>query len=720
MAMNSWRQYGGIYANEKFQNIGVGTIVADKLLLRQQNINQSKINGSLIVSENIDASGQIRAQLGLVSLSDVYIKQKLFFGTTALDYANPYYITGDSVNGYIGINTLLPNYALDVNSNKTNVLALRSSSSTIQNILAENSSKNGIRSSATPSSASFGFFVGENVETGTPNNTLSSTGDNLTVTSNIFQLNANVRVSKNVCISKTNITSSIFNENLTIYDNSINTYLYDVYGNAAVNTGSTMSLVASDGNANTFMQITTPNKIGGTINGGAFPIDSTRGMLTLGVTNPSFIPAQSIVSGTKPLYYRTTTGFNTFSPKTENYVMDINGPTHIGNGELITLVNVNFQITDMKFSKRNPQIGFAVGTPTSQQVNGLFTQYFATTTNGGQSWTVQPSGISNDYNFGNFSETLNIFVYDNNTVYVASRNNNYIFYSINGGATFTFVNNSGIYKYNTLYANNNNNGNQVVYLGGTDSALVTTGGVTSIVSYPKLFYISNITNASPSYNVISSIQINQMDGVGNYLYVVGTGVQKYDISNCPAIAPNAIYTTVYNSSNVYNCVYAYSATYAVAGGNGVISYTNNGMTWSSVYLPQYNIKSVYVYDTNNALAVGDAGAFLYTINGAITWNPVPTAILNASGIANQLQGSNCNLSGIFMPNLDSFVISNVLSTYTTSSNVGPIVTAGKSKILYCFFPALFNSKNNPVLDVSGNMGITGDIIHYGISKQFDI
>jgi hypothetical protein len=693
MAMNSWRQYGGIYANEKFQNIGVGTVVADKLLLRQQNINQAKINGKLIVSEGIDASGQITAQLGLVSLSDAYINRKLFFGTTSVADTNPYFITGDSLNGYIGINTQSPIYALDVNSDKSTILALRSSNSNIRNIIAENNTKNGITSSATTSSASLGFFVGGNVETGSPMNTLSSTGKNLTVLSAGLQLNANV------CISKTDITSSIFNENLTIYDTSINTYLYDVYGNASVNTGSAMSLVASDGNANTFMQITTPNKIGGTMNGGAFPGDSTRGMLTLGVTNPSFIPAQSIVSGNNKLYYRATTGFNTFSPKTENYVMDINGPTHIGNGELITMLNTNFQIISMKFSKTNPQIGFAVGTPTSQ-VNNLFTQYFATTQNGGLSWTVQSAGIPSTNSFGNFSDTMNIFVYDNINVYVASRNNNYFYYSINGGTTFNYVNITTINKYNTLYASNNNNGNRVVYLGGT---------VNTLTDY-RLFYVSDPANTSSSltYNMISSIQINEMDGFGNYLYVVGRGIQKYDISNCPTIAPSAIYTNVYNSSTTYNCIYAYSTTYVVAGGNGVISYTIDGMSWSDVSLP-YNIKSVHVYDSQNAVAVGDAGVFLYTTNGSITWNPVPTAILNTSGIANQLQGSSCNLNGIFMPNLNSFVISNVLSTYTIATNQGPILTNGKSKIIHGFFPALFNSKNNQVLDVSGNMGITGDI-----------
>jgi hypothetical protein len=709
MAMNSWRQYGGIYANEKFQNIGVGTVVADKILLRQQNINQTQINGTLNVTQNVDVSGQITAQTGLVSLSDAYIKRKLFFGSTSIVVdTNRYYISGDSLNGFIGINTQTPTYALDITSDSTNILALRSSNSTIKNILGENISKNGITSIVTPSSASLGFFVGGNVEIGTPNNIISSTGKNLTVTSNVFQLNANV------CISKTNITSSIFNENLTVYDNSINTYLYDVYGNANINAGSALSLVSSDGSANTFMYITTPNQIGGTINGGAFPNNSTRGMLTLGVTNPSFIPAQSIVSGNNKLYYRATTGFNTFSPKTENYVMDINGPTHIGNGELITLVNVNFQVIAMKFSKINPLVGFAVGTPTSQ-VNNFFTQYFARTTNGGQSWTVDSAGIPYTYlpgTFGTFSEIMNIFVYDNNNVYIASRNNNYFYYSINGGTTFTYVNVATINKYNTLYASNNNNGNRVVYLGGT---------LNTVENY-RLFYISDPANTSSSltYNEISSIQINEMDGFGNYLYVVGRGIQKYDISNCPTIAPSVIYTNVYNSSTVYNCVYAYSATYVVAGGNGTISYTNDGTTWSSVSLPQYNIKSVYVYDRQNAVAVGDGGAFLYTTTGATTWNPVPTAILNASGIANQIQGSNCNLSGIFMPDLNSFVVSNVLSTYAISTNQGPITTNGKSKILYGFLPELFNSKNNRVFDVSGNMGITGDIIHYGISKQFDI
>jgi hypothetical protein len=707
MAMNSWRQYGGIYSNDKFQNVGVGTIVADKLLLRQTNVTQNKINGSLNVTGDIDASGQIIGESALVSKQNVYIQNKLFFGSyTPSTTTSNYYIKGDSINGYVGINTLTPSFALDINSDKTSVLALRSSNTNIQNILAENNSKNGITSSATTTSASLGFFVGNNVATGTPNNTISSTGQNLIVTSNIFKINANM------CISNKSSSTNVFNESLTIYDNYTNPYLYDVYKNSSITTGSALSLVTSNATANTFMYLTTPTKIGGAIGGGAFPADSTRAMLSLGVTTPSdSAAAQLIVSGNNRLNYRTTTGFNTFSPKTENYVVDINGPTHIGNGEISTLITTNFQIIAMKFSRINNKIGFAVGTPNSK-TDGIFTHAISTTINGGLSWTINSTAIPYTNFFGKYSETMNVFVYDDKTIYIASRDDNYLFYSMNGGNTFNFVNDTntsaGTKQYTTLYATKNNNGNMVVFLGGTE---------TSSETRHRLFYTYDLvySSSNPTYNSIPSIRTNEMDGYGNYVYIVGSGIQKYDITGSPATAPVAQYGSTYNSGSTYNCVYAYSSTYVIAGGNGILSYTTDGVRWTDVSLPQYNIKSIYVYNTTSAVAVGDNGAFLYTTNGAQSWNPVPTAILNSSGIANRIVGQDCNLNGIYMPNPNSFVISNVITSYvlTTTANVQSITQYGSSKIMFGFFPAIFNSANNSVLDVSGNMGITGDILVNG-------
>jgi hypothetical protein len=710
MATNSWRQYGGIYANEKFQNIGTGTLIADKILIRKQAINNSVINGKLTVTGNIESGESISASDLVVK--NAYLTQKIILGSNP--GPNPPYMTGNSVNGYIGMNTASPTYALDINSNQGNILALRSSNSIMQNILAENSSKNGLLSTVTPTTVSLGFFVGENVEAGTPTTSLSSTQNKMSITTPSLRLNANV------CISNTNSTSSIFNEILTVYDTSVNTYLYDIYQNQTINTGSSLSLVTSDGSANTFMHITTPNKLGGTINAGAFSGDTTRGMLTLGVTNPSFIPTQCIVSGTSAVYNKSTVGFNTFYPKTETYFMDINGPTHIGNGDLTTVFTTNFEIYSMKFSKVNPQIGFAVGSPSSKDANGNFIHTIVKTVNGGKSWSL--IGLNNLFGFDTY---INIFVYDTNTIYISSRSiPSYVFYSTNGGATFSYVaitNSNRISAYTALYATKN-----TLFLVGQQS---TSSGQSSgtiplgtITPY-TLFYVStsDLNNSVPLTPITLSQTAMDMDGFGNFLYIVGTGIVNLSTGSKNAIVKynsSGSLVSTYSTNSSYNCVCAYSETYVIAGGNGIISYTTNGTTWTDVSIAPYNLKSIYIYDTLNAVAVGDNGSFLYTVNGSKSWDPVPTAILNSSGIANQILGSNCNLSGIFMPDINSFVISKVLSPYKTENQ--NITTPGISNIFYGYFPAILNGKKNSVLDVSGNMGIAGDIIQGGYVTQFDI
>jgi hypothetical protein len=724
MANNSWRQYGGIYKTDKLHNIGIGTLVADKVLLRQKNITQNQIVGSVGVTEDLDASGYLVAHKGLVSKSSIYINDKILFGNVILtNSAPPYYITGDSTNGYIGINTLTPTYALDITSDKSNILALRSSSSSINNILAQNSLNAGLSTTATSSASSLNFFYGNNVESGQPNNYIRSTGDTLavispttTITSTTLNLNTSLtKINSNISISKRGFTS-LFNETMTVYDNSSNPYLYDAYLNGNVNTGSALTMVTSDTSSNTFMYITTTKQKGGAIGGGAFVTDSTRAMLTLGVTDVSFIPAQIIVNGNNALKYRTTTGINTFSPKTENYVMDINGPTRIANGELTTLNNVNFEIKSVKFSKINNQIGFAVGSPVlvtttvGSSTTYSYIQYIASTTNGGLSWTLLRPTAFTQANTGleTVSNIINTFVYDTNSVYIASKDNTYFYYSTNGGSSFTYVgdseSNTKKKTFSTLYIYNNSSSVKTAFIGGVE---YTKSGTSLINPTNKLFYIAETAYSSNLFSsVLTNMTINESDGSGNYLYVVGSGIQKYDVSGCPVNPPVSQYPSAINNTFTYNCVYAFSETYVVCGGNGVLSYTKDGTNWAHTST-SYNIKSIYIYNANNAVAVGDAGTFIYTKDGAVTWSIVPNAILNSSGISGRINGADCGLSGIYMPDLNTFSISNVITTYVSNSRMG------KSKLMYGFFPSLFNNANNRILDVSGNMGITGDILADG-------
>ena len=51
---NSWKKYGGIYKSDKYNSLGVGTMVADQVLIRQRIITNSQVAGSLFVGENIN------------------------------------------------------------------------------------------------------------------------------------------------------------------------------------------------------------------------------------------------------------------------------------------------------------------------------------------------------------------------------------------------------------------------------------------------------------------------------------------------------------------------------------------------------------------------------------------------------------------------------------------------------------------------------------------
>jgi hypothetical protein len=70
-------------------------------------------------------------------------------------------------------------------------------------------------------------------------------------------------------------------------------------------------------------------------------------MGTFGIIDASsnYIPTQTIVSGSNNVKYKTTLGINTHAPRIDNYVVDINGPVHMTNGE-VTNVSSNTDNTE--------------------------------------------------------------------------------------------------------------------------------------------------------------------------------------------------------------------------------------------------------------------------------------------------------------------------------------------------------------------------------------
>jgi len=736
---NSWKQYGGIYKSDKLHNVGIGTLVADSVLLRQKNLTQFTVQGTINVSQDAIIQGQLNLS-GNANLSrDLYVSQnaylsnKLFFGTTTPDPASTYsYIFGNSQSstGTFGINTLTPSTVLDINGTVQNVLAVRTSASAIRNILAQNSSSNGVTSQADNNSASIGFFYG-NVATATnPNSSISATsGNTITITSKTAIINSSAtstinslggntviystgstNMTSKVVASNSGVYNNILGELVTIYDTSNSVFLYDNYENSSAYTGTALTLVAKDNSSNTLLSIVAPNKGGLSIGGGTYAYDNTRTMGLLGPTSVAgtFIPSQLIVSGNNLVKYRTTTGINTYGPRTENYVMDINGPTHIGNGEITTVLHVGFEILSMKIAKRYPSVGFIVGTPSAKSTP--YTATFAYSMNSGQSWTTSNILTTASGGLYNTANNYCVYAYNQNYAYIGTRTN-FLYFTTDGGLSWTQVvdSQSGtIKRFSTIYVCNSTTAaaNRFVFGG------YLTNNQDSIIKSQLYYYDTGNLNLMPfgtssiSYSAIdiSLGTVTDSDGSGNFMYLVGNGIIKVDLSG--AIPVQKYYI---NSGVTYNSVFCYDTSYAIVVGQNTISYTTDSLTWSNASVTginggTFNMRSVYIYDALNAVAVGDSGVFAYTINGSKTWNVVPSNLINTSGMASIINGTNNNLRGIFMPDLNSFVISDVSTNFVSGS------TLGNSKTIYGFFPNLFNRVNNKVLDVSGNMAITGDIL----------
>ena len=554
-----------------------------------------------------------------------------------------------------------------------------------------------------------------------------NTTDNIYVKSNnkIYLNTIITEISSNLVVSRNGIYNNIYNETTTIYDSSNSLYLSNIYDNSFSNTGNALTLVGVDNSSNTTARIVAPNNIGLSITGGISTNDSSRSFAAISLTdiNKNNIISHTILSGKDPVKYYSTIGINTYSPKTEQYVFDINGPTRIGNGEINIVSIPNFEIIFMKFSKLNPMSGIAVGTPTTSfglsSLTNSYNQYVLYTKNGGITWNLSNVGGFSLFSNIQSNTFTGLYVYDQNFSIIGTTQSN-LFYTYDGGINwkpifFTDSNVVSLYKnISTIIINGvYNNGNITSYsifivynyinnVINTDSSILYNKNnsyfnlstinisdiVNSFTNNINLYLSSNNNNILSTNTTINNGNL----GINNYYFVGNTGIYKYN-SGIITITSSGIYNDIYNiDDNNY-----------VAVGNNIIFICTNGIT-STLVLSNINLKSVYLYDLSLGVAVGDNGVFMFSNNWSISnsWNIVPTFLLNSSGISNRILGKN--LIGIKMYDINTFIIATIIKPYNLLNN-----QLGKSQILLCYYPNLFNRSNNKVFDVSGNMFISGDI-----------
>jgi predicted acyltransferase (DUF342 family) len=524
----------------------------------------------------------------------------------------------------------------------------------------------------------------------------------LETVSNIVKLSPNVYVYNrgNRTIPATN---TIYDEPMIIYDNSQNRYLYQYYNKSDVRSGNAMTLAAIDNKSNTFLRIVSPNKLGLALGGGADPYNNSYSMATFGITDSSgnYYQNQMILQGTDRIKNKTTLGINTFYPKINNYALDINGRTRITNGEVSIISYLNFEVKKISFSKTNPLIGIIVGTASTISPYIFYISY---TKDGGKTWT---NSTINNNNLQIANHELTVHVFDSNYAIIGT-SNSFVFYTRNGGISWnliTIYNDNLIRDIKSVFLSSYvfNNNYRIFFAGLVGSAIGQNPTIPTIFYYDINItailngtdinlagYYQNTTLANPNFIIKNS------DGVGNILYFVGNGIQQVNITG-PTTSNYYIKT-----DKQYNSVYAYDSNFAVAVGVNIISYTTNGSTWIDIDFPNITFNDVFVYDSTSAVAVGNNGKFYYTTN-VTTWNLVPDTIINSCGISNLITDPTYKLSNIVMPDKDSIIISSITTPYVSNSIVG------QSKILYGYYPNLLNRANNTVLELSGNIVISGDI-----------
>ena len=747
-ATSSWKKYGGINKLDKMNYLNVNSIVTDTLTLRDAYSGAFDICGNVTISEKLFVSGKatinnsiyikdnVDISKNVIVDGNVLIKGNTVFNSTQSTFFNKLYF-GSSNQQYlygnpngIGVNIEAPNATLDIYGNRVEVLNVFSDLSSNRNIIARNMNNRGIAVYVDNSNSSIDFY--NDVST----NPINSYDGRIQYKKGgilMVDVSDNFYIASKLSVSNRDASAHVLGETAVIYDICNNTYAYDIYDVASANTGNSLSLISSDISSNTFLNIITPNKNGLSIGGGAYPLDRKKAMGSIGLYDASgvYVPTQNIVRGNNLIKYKTTLGINTHAPRINNYVVDINGPIHLTNGELSNVSTNNFEIKNIVFSTTNKDYGLAFGTPYTTSSNN-YRQKILYTNNGGKSWSE--SRIVDNFDQVSHATDLEIqeIIFRSGFIYY-NQNQNQNYSIIGGDRNYIFYSNDGGKKWNNMIIANpalidfgafsvlgvyiGESGNQ-----NTDYkrvVLVYDFGRFRVFDVQLTLLNSNMTSNN-TYNIANSnvtneiggagVSFNNIHGYGDYVYMVGSKIIKYNIITKQFV--NEAFHNLPNSSTMeYNYVYAFNNNYVIVVGEKIISYTKNGgSAWTDIYVNTSDLaidsiilQSVHILDENYAIAVGNNGIIVYSIDGALTWKTLANDMINSSGNGNRLVNTNYNLNGIIMQDINSFAISTLIRQYSQNQDTG------KTNIMYCFLPNLMNRTNNYVFDMSGNMGIDGDI-----------
>jgi len=711
--------YGGVYIKEDVDISGDLNITGNTILGIEGSdftVNASSVfEGPALFNNTFTTVGNISTQQNIIAQQNVFIGNVLYFeGGNVFSGVGPF-IYGNVFSNDIalGINTMNPEAALDISTNLTRGLNIMSYNDVNENIIAQNSVKKGVSVGADLSTAHIYFYSDNEASSGVVNGSIVySSGGYMNI-----DVSQNLNVSSQMTVSTNPTNTHNHGETLAVYDISNGVFFGNIYQNPQAYTGSAASFISSSNDSNTMIYMGTPNGAGAAIGGGFFPNGVGYSMATMGVTDTSgnYTMGQMIINGNALTHYYTTTGINTFQPRVDKYVLDVNGPLHIDNGDIMDSTGVvPFELYSMSMASNNNQVIAALGSSLDISGNGFNGDWpreqIIYTTTGGNSWEY--IDISNDINSPGTTilkgNTLTgIHLYDSNNWFISGFNNQLILTN-DGGGTWQNISTTTLgtgLKFSSIYINkfpNSITGNLTGYITDNTSFLSSKVYVFDISA-------SSFNNSFNTINIVASdISINNVTRIkadSKKIYISGNGIAVYNMTAIvqtippPAVPPHLIEYT-------YNDLTIYDNSYAIAVGNNIISTTvDGGINWSDLsFNNPPGFTSVHMIDSQNAITVGSYGNIWFSNNKGFrtSWTQIPMNIINASGKSSWLLSSSL-FRNVLMPDINTILITNTIQSYNFYGSYG------KSNIFSVYVPNLLNKANNPVLDISGTVRITGDI-----------
>ena len=751
MSSTSWKSYGGIYNTHKINNLGVGTIVTDRIIVRKQNLAVQVIEDNVIIEGYQDTRGNVLATQNTVAIgsmyagNSVYVDNRILFINNVVDgstdgdgnpifndsanpisnvvskYQNTYnYIGGNSTS--IGIGTDAPRKFLEIYENddivtdqntETTMLSVRSHRNKTNSVLVSNNDtlySAGVKARASGNQGSLEFHASDLSSNGNSIATLQNVGADFKIHNDLsygniyidaltiylqsdgttkMDVSNNVQISTQVSISNTDVSNS---------------YLREYYLDASTNYQTTNGMVlnASDASANIFQHFVNTNNKGFSIGGGGFAEDNTISTGTLGLltnnnssSDSSFVPTMTICEGTSSkVKNRTTLGINTYSPNTNDYTLDINGKTRISHGEIHVRAKPEFVVSSMSFSKDNLDYGMIVGT----SLTNSDTSYNAfVTEDGGENWTMKEIVGDTTINLNN-DNVLTVHVSNTSNAYISverQSQNDLILYSTDKGDNWTriLIVSTGTLDYNNI----------IGYFDTSHNIFVSSPNTNNLLYYYTVANNDNTFSTESSFSTNHNIE--NITGInGNTIYSIGQhttdtsgviGKYVFDASDGGV----ATYEQSFTGPTTFNRIYAYDENNVVAVGNDYIAYTRNGGNpdgsgWNLLSNTGFNLHDVYLPSPQYGIAIG-TGVIVYSDNYYASWKQIPSNLLNRSGMSSRLLNNLDTNSRLAMSSLQSILVSHV------TGNVS-------SDILYNYLPTLFNPYSS-VLDVSGAVQVTGTV-----------